>query len=197
MRGVTSRDILSSLRELHSLVIAPGGGFVDRLVLHLIRIGCHVQHCWPPPQRDKCGHVQVMFTALVDEREHNALKRFVESFAGDLTVIAVVDYESPTVLEKIIDLEAHGVIMEPFDENKVLPTLVTARLNTLQRTKLIKENGKYRQRLRSSAVVNRAKVLLMTQKSMTEAQAHEYLSQKAMKSRRKISDIANEIMSLV
>jgi len=193
---MTTRLLLSGLRDLRSLIVAPEGDLVDQLSLQLIRIGCHVRHAWPTKALDGDGEVDLIFTGQLNEHQHNTVCDFVNSFDGTLTVIAIVEYESPTILAKIIELGAHGVMTVPFDANKVLPTIVTARSNSLQLSNLLEENRKFRERLNASSIINRAKVLLMAEKDMSETQAHKYMSELAMRSRRKISEVAKEIAAL-
>ncbi|MGS9723193.1 transcriptional antitermination factor AmiR, partial [Pseudomonas aeruginosa] len=47
---MSANSLLGSLRELQVLVLNPPGEVSDALVLQLIRIGCSVRQCWPPPE---------------------------------------------------------------------------------------------------------------------------------------------------
>lgn len=190
---MTNRALLSSLRDLRSLIVAPEGELVDQLSLQLIRIGCHVRYSRPTDAFDNEGEADVVFAGQLNDQQHSSVCEFVNSFAGALTVIAIIEYESPTILGKIIELGAHGVMTVPFDASDVLPTIVTARANNLQIINLLEENHKVRERLNASSLINRAKVLLMVEKNMSETQAHKYISERAMRNRRKISDVAKEI----
>ena len=54
-RSMSANSLLGSLRELQVLVLNPPGEVSDALVLQLIRIGCSVRQCWPPPEAFDAG----------------------------------------------------------------------------------------------------------------------------------------------
>lgn len=190
---MSANSILSSLRALKVMVLNPPGEVSDALVLQLIRIGCSVQQYWPPPKQFDLA-LDVLFVGVVQNRHHQEISKLIADGGFGVTVIALVTYESPAELSKIIELECHGVIIQPFEANRVLPTLVAARRVSEELSKLKLKNNNIQERLDKQADINRAKVLLMKEYDWGEKDAHAYLSHKAMELRTPILKIAQDIV---
>lgn len=86
------------------------------------------------------------------------------------------------------------VVAKPFSEALFLQAvhLAAAGNHRLQRVRA--DNRRLQDKLAQLRLVSRAKVLLITQKGMSEEQAHHYIEKSAMDSRRSRSDIAQEIL---
>ncbi|MFX5941521.1 transcriptional antitermination factor AmiR, partial [Acinetobacter baumannii] len=69
---MSANSLLGSLRELQVLVLNPPGEVSDALVLQLIRIGCSVRQCWPPPEAFDVP-VDVVFTSIFQNRHHDEI----------------------------------------------------------------------------------------------------------------------------
>jgi len=123
---MSASSILGTLRELQVMVLNPPGDVSDALVLQLIRIGCSVRQSWPPPEQFDV-HVDVIFTGIFQNRHHEEISGLITASHPRTTVVALVEYESPAVLSQIIELECHGVIIQPLDAHRILPALVSAR----------------------------------------------------------------------
>lgn len=186
-------SILNTLRDLQILVINPPGDVSDALVLQLIRIGCSVRHFWPPPKRLDTP-IDIIFTGIFQNHYHQQINDLITSSNMHITVVALVEYESPAMLSPILELACHGVIVQPMDSHKVLPVLVAARRNSEEIIKLKQKNALLLERLGNQTDINRAKLLLMTQHSWTEEEAHSFLCHEAMKHRKPILTIAREIV---
>ncbi|MBU2014373.1 MAG: ANTAR domain-containing protein [Gammaproteobacteria bacterium] len=185
--------ILSTLRDLQVMLLNPPGEVSDALVLQLIRIGCSVRQCWPPPDQFDL-HVDVIFTGIFQNRHHEEIGALVTSAHPRPTIVALVEYESPAVLSQIIELECHGVIIHPLDAHRILPALVSALRVSKELTKLKQKNEQLQERLLGQADVNRAKLLLMNAQGWNESEAHAFLSQEAMKSRRTLLETAQIVI---
>ncbi|MCF3995289.1 transcriptional antitermination factor AmiR, partial [Pseudomonas aeruginosa] len=109
---MSANSLLGSLRELQVLVLNPPGEVSDALVLQLIRIGCSVRQCWPPPEAFDVP-VDVVFTSIFQNRHHDEIAALLAAGTPRTTLVALVEYESPAVLSQIIELECHGVITQP------------------------------------------------------------------------------------
>lgn len=190
---MSANSLLGSLRELQVLVLNPPGEVSDALVLQLIRIGCSVRQCWPPPESFDVP-VDVVFTSIFQNRHHDEIAALLAAGTPRTTLVALVEYESPAVLSQIIELECHGVITQPLDAHRVLPVLVSARRISEEMTKLKQKTEQLQERIAGQARINQAKALLMQRHGWDEREAHQYLSREAMKRREPILKIAQELL---
>ena len=103
------RRLMEDLRGARVLVVHPRDAEGDALIDQLKRIGCNVRGLWPPPAeipRD----VDTVFH-LVEAAE---TPDFTASATDDgPTFVAIIDYENPTVLKRLLDSNAHGVVNKP------------------------------------------------------------------------------------
>lgn len=190
---MTSTVILSSLRDLNVALVCPPSEVRDALALQLMRIGCSVRQFWPPPQKFEIA-VDVIYCGVFEGRYHHDLSRLILGGGPRLTAVALVEYESPTVLSQLLELGCHGVMVLPMDSHKVLPALVCARRNSEAFAKLMLKNAQLQERLEHQADINKAKVLLMAANGWDESEAHGFLSKEAMKNRESLLDMAKKII---
>jgi len=81
------------------------------LVGHLRRIGCQVEASWPIPDSVATADVLVL---SIDHESRAPIQRLCRSFNGvKPTMIAVVGYEDPSILQIVLDAGVHGVIERP------------------------------------------------------------------------------------
>lgn len=193
---MTGSSILNTLRELHVVVMCPPNEIYDSLALQLMRIGCSVQQHWPPPKKLDDA-IDLVFCGIFEGRQHEELSKLIANGGPRLTTVAIVEYESPTILSQLLELGCHGVMALPLDSHKVLPALVCARRNSETHAKLLFKNAQLQDRLDNQADINKAKVLLMSANGWSEVEAHGYLSKEAMKGRESILGMARKIIKLL
>jgi hypothetical protein len=100
------RRLIEELRGARVLVVHPRDAEGDALLDQLKRIGCNVRGIWPPPVRLP-NDIDTVFH-LVETAEAPV---FVASASDNgPTFVAIVDYGNPTVLRRLLDSNAHGVI---------------------------------------------------------------------------------------
>ncbi len=117
------RRLIEDLRGARVLVVHPRDVEGDALIDQLKRIGCNVRGMWPPPA-ELPNDVDTVFH-LVETAETPA---FVASASEDgPTFVAIVDYENPTVLKRLLDSNAHGVVNKPIRPFGILSSMVLAR----------------------------------------------------------------------
>lgn len=138
--------------------------------------------------------VDVVFTSIFQNRHHDEIAALLAAGTPRTTLVALVEYESPAVLSQIIELECHGVITQPLDAHRVLPVLVSARRISEEMAKLKQKTEQLQERIAGQARINQAKALLMQRHGWDEREAHQYLSQEAMKRREPILKIAQELL---
>ena len=117
------RKLFDELRGIEVAVIHPPGPDCNVLVEQLKRIGCKVRALWPcpaalPPQ------TAVVFMLISAEHAGGTPWNAADCCA---VLIALVDYENPTVLKGLLEANAHVVISKPFRPTGVLSTMILAR----------------------------------------------------------------------
>ncbi|SIN61300.1 ANTAR domain-containing response regulator [Vreelandella aquamarina] len=186
--------ILHSLRDLQVLVMYPEGEVNDSLLLQLIRIGCNVRHLWPPPEKISF-EVDVVFSAIPQDRFYSKIKNLSKGFSNEVTFITIIEYESPTVISQMLEIGAHGVISLPINSNTILPNLVLARNNSEIIKKHNRSIKKLEEKLALTNVVNKAKILLMQKFNIEEEEAHRHLTKKSMEERKSLIKTSEEILA--
>lgn len=188
-----SIQILRDLRGLRVLVIhAPDAEGVD-LVEHLRRIGCQVDAAWPIPDATDAADVIVL---AIDHESRMAIQRLRRCFeAIPPTVIAVVGYEDPSILQIVLDIGAHAVIERPVRPFGLLTQLIVARSLWLERQDAARQLQKIERKLAGLQNIQRAKSILMAAQRLSEDEAHQMIRRKAMSKRVPIEDMALAIIN--
>lgn len=119
------------------------------------------------------------------------------------TVIAVVNYENPTIVDAVLRLGASAVVAAPIRSFGVLSSLILARRLTAQLRQQRRRIEKLESKLASERRISEAKAILMNTKGVTEEEAYAIMRDQAMSKRIPIEEIgtaiinANEILSLI
>jgi AmiR/NasT family two-component response regulator len=93
------KRLIDDLRGARVPVMHPRDAEGDALIDQLKRIGCNVRGIWPPPA-ELPRDVDTVFH-LVETTDAPA---FTTAIADEgPTLIAIVDYENPTVLKRLLD----------------------------------------------------------------------------------------------
>ncbi len=188
-----SLQIVRDLRGLRVLVIhAPDAEGVD-LVEHLRRIGCQVEASWPIP--DAVDNADVVVLAI-DHESRAPIQRLLRSFDGmPPTLIAVVGYEDPSILQIVLDAGAHAVIERPIRPFGLLTQLTIARSLWLDRREAARQIQKFERKLAGLQNIQRAKSILMAAQGLSEEEAHQTIRRKAMSKRVPIEEMALAIIN--
>lgn len=184
--------IIERLRGLSALVLHPRDGDAEELLLQLNRIGCRAQAVWPPPRVD-AESVDIAFI-LVQEKPSEPIVEFLERQSVAPTLIGLAGYESPSVLNHLIELKVDSVLTKPIRPSGVLTAMVTARRiwqECRQKDRMI---GKLRSKVENSQKMTDAKLILMRLHGIEEQAAYQAMRQQAMETRQSISDIAEAII---
>ena len=190
---------LKDLRMLRVAVCHPDDADGQQLTQQLRRIGCHVQAFWPPlpvlPER-----TDVVFLAV----RPDIIDLNFNWFSGDdmPTVIAVVNYENPTIVEMVLRIGAKAALPSPVRSFGLLSALVVARHVhselRAQKRQLRKLEGK----VLGVRRIEEAKNILMRTRNISETKAYDLIRDQAMSKRVSTEEIAttiinaNEILSL-
>ena len=184
------RRLMEDLRGARVLVVHPRDSEGDALIDQLKRIGCNVRGLWPPPTeipRD----VDTVFH-LVEAAE---TPDFTASATDDgPTFVAIIDYENPTVLKRLLDSNAHGVVNKPIRPFGILSSLVLARSAHGYARRLQGKVQKLEETLKARRDVDKAVKILVALKKIGETEAYELIRQQATQKRLSMAQIAATII---
>jgi AmiR/NasT family two-component response regulator len=187
----TSR-LLRNLRSLRVMVFHPSDQDGEEIIRQLQRIGCQVKAFWPP--LDKLSDdVDLVFLAVrpeVIDQDYSWLK---SEYTPPL--IAVVNYENPTVVEAVIRVNAHGVLASPVKSFGLLTSMVIARQLAAKELEQTKQIERFEQRLNGIRRLAKAKGILMQTRGISEEQAYEVIRDQAMSKRVTTEEIATAIIN--
>ena len=119
---------LKELRDLFVIVIHPADEEGKALVDQLSRIGCRTELIWPPSSNIPPS-VDVVFAGVFFET-HEKLKSMLKKMKNPApTVLAIVNYENPAMLQNVLEIDALAVISKPVRSFGMMTNLVLARSN--------------------------------------------------------------------
>ena len=185
------KKLFDELRGIEVAVIHPAGSDCNVLVDQLKRIGCRVKVLWPCPATVPPG-TAVVFLYIPGQQGESAPWTATDCGAA---MIALVDYENPTVLKGLLEANAHAVISKPFRPTGVLSTLVLARSVHGYEQRLLNKVSKLEETLRSRRVIERAVKLLAELRSVSDVEAYDQLRRQATNKRLSIVDVASMILN--
>ncbi len=184
--------LLKDLRTLRVAVFHPPDQDGEELILQLRRIGCQVQAFWPPlPTLPES--IDVVFLAV---RPDMIVPDWSASREGVVpTIIAVVTYENPTVVDAVLAVGVESVIASPVKPFGLLSTLVVARQVNSRLRVLSKRILRLEAKLAGVQQVAEAKAILMKARLITEDDAYQVIRDQAMVRRATVEQIANAIIN--
>ena len=194
-RPRASRPTPSPLRDLRSLKVAvfhPDDADGVQLTQQLQRIGCQVQAFWPPMPVLPAG-LDVVFLAV----RPDSIDFGYEWARGDEcpTVIAVLTYENPTIVEAALHLGATAVLPSPVRSFGLLSTLVVARQADLANKAQAKRVRKLEAKMLGVRRIAEAKEILMRTRQVSESEAYDLIRDQAMTKRVTTEEIAAAIIN--
>lgn len=190
----TLRATPQQVRELRTLTVAvvhPDDTDGRQLTQQLQRIGCKVKAFWPPVQ-SLGNDVDVAFVAV----RPDILNLNMDWTRGEKapTVIAVVNYENPTIVEVVLSLDAKAVLPSPVRSFGLLSTLVLARETHKTNLALARRLKKVEAKLLGVRDLVDAKAILMKTHQVSEAEAYDLIRDQAMAKRTTIEEVAMSIV---
>ena len=182
---------LKELRALKIAVIHPDDADGMQLTQQLQRIGCQVQAFWPPVQVLPAG-IDIAFMAV---RPDIIGLHFEWTQREDApTVIAVVTYENPTIVDAVLALGAQAVLPSPVRSFGLLTALVLARETHKENRSLTRRLRKVEAKLLGARHLADAKAVLMKTHDISETQAYDLIREQAMSKRTTTEEIAAAIV---
>ncbi len=187
-------EILKDLRKLRVLVVHPQDQQGGDICQHIERIGCKVRMVWPCPN-DIHNDTDVVLLQSLHEHPFTEKPSWLKDERNSPTIIAIVDYENPTVLQTVYDIGAHGIINTPVRPFGLLANLVIARTRWRKELVLTSRVEKLETKLRKIHAVEHAVAILERANDISHEQAYEFIRSRAMQRRLTTEDIAQEIVN--
>jgi AmiR/NasT family two-component response regulator len=185
------RRLIEDLRGARVLVIHPRDAEGEALIDQLKRIGCNVRGVWPPPPVIP-NDIDTVFQ-LVESSEETVFP--ASSNEHPLTLVAIVDYENPTILKRLLDSNAHGVVNKPIRSFGILSSLVLARSLRGYTRRLEGKVQKLEDTLKARRDVDKAVKILVALKKISEFEAYELVRQQATQKRLTMAEISASIIN--
>ncbi len=190
MKRPVTRRILDDLRQARVLVLHPRDEDGAVLTEHLKRLGCAVTATWPlpaalPPDTDT-------IFVQVDDLPSEALSAMI----GDRNpaIIAIMTYETPTALQAITDLNAHGVISKPLRPFGILAQFVLARYRRGYEGRLSSKIQKLEETMKSRRIVDRAVRLMADLRGISDDEAYRLLRDQATAKRVSLTSVSEGLL---
>lgn len=195
----TTPPLLKDLRTLRIAVFHPDDADGRQLTQQLQRIGCQVQAFWPPLPALPAG-IDVVFLAV---RPESMDAEFEWLRSEDVpTVIAVVTYENPTIVEAVLHIGVQAVLPSPIRSFGLLSALVVARCVHQDMKGQTRRLRKLEAKVLGVRQIAEAKSILVRTRQITEDAAYDLIRDQAMSKRVTTEEVAaaivsaNEIMSI-
>lgn len=119
--------------------------------------------------------------------------RLVESLPT--TVVLLTAFSQRELIEKARDAGVSAYLVKPFRSAELLPKLASILNKPEPLTVESPESPVVDDKIETREIVQQAKEHLMTVKGLAESEAFELIQQSAMKSRRRMRDVAQEIIA--
>jgi AmiR/NasT family two-component response regulator len=187
-------QILRDLRGLRVEVIHPPDSEGVSIVEQLRRIGCTVSTAWPVP--DAAGPSADVVLLAIDHDSREPLRRLFKGADRTApTLIAIVGYENPSILQLVLEAGAHAVVERPVRPFGLLTQLVVARSLWMQQQDQARKTQKLERKLAGIQKIQRAKSILMAAGGLSEEAAYQSIRKQAMSKRISMDDMAEAIIN--
>jgi len=116
--------------------------------------------------------------------------------ADELSAVLVLTaFSQKDLVRRAAQAGAMGYLVKPFQKSDLLPAIEVALARHAELAQVRGESATLAQQLETRKVVDRAKGKLMDEGGMTEAEAFRHLQKRAMDERRRMHDVASEILA--
>lgn len=187
----STSSLLRNLRSLRTIVFHPRDSDGEVLTEQLKRIGCQVVTMWPP-LAEIPDTVDVVFCAVRPDHAANECKWMGSDPV--LPIIAIVNYENPTILDAALRMGALTVLTTPARASGILSSLAVAKHLYEERKDLRKRVDRLQQKLQSANDISQAKAVLVRTHNITDEEAYRIIREQAMSRRIATEDIAKAII---
>ncbi|MBB4651008.1 MULTISPECIES: ANTAR domain-containing response regulator [Aminobacter] len=174
-------------------MLQPKSSEGEELWQHLNRIGCQVQTNWPPPAEIP-ANTDVVFVFVRPIVEGDIVLNW-NADDPPAVLIAIVDYENPIIVEKVLRLRAQAVIGLPLRTFGILANLLLSVNNHRREQRLRLRVERMDAKLKAHRDIDKAKAILMAANNVSEQVAYETLREQAMNKRTTIEAIAMAVIT--
>ncbi|RXT21853.1 MULTISPECIES: ANTAR domain-containing protein [unclassified Bosea (in: a-proteobacteria)] len=176
--------------ELNIAVMVERDDHGEFLIRELQRQRVTVRHIWPLPSQIPLQYDAIFCALSVD------LPQRIPWVPGEPSsaLILVDDGKAPLNLKLIHNCAAHGLLHYPATSRVIQSVLMLAREHFQYERRLRGRIEKLDENLRTMRVVERAKVLLIRLKNLTEDEAYNFLRKQAMEKRVTIAAVATAVI---
>lgn len=189
----TISSLIRNMRNLRILLMHPRDSEGEELLTHLNRIGCQVTTRWPP-LHEIPRDVDVVLIAVRPIVEEN-LEFSWDAENPPAALMAIVDYENPLIVERVLRLKASAVIGLPLRPFGILTNLLLSATNHKREQKLVGRIERLTAKLRAFRDIDAAKAILIRTHGISEGQAYQIIRDQAMNRRTTVEDIARAIIT--
>lgn len=109
-------------------------------------------------------------------------------------VLVLTAFSQQDLVEEARDAGALAYLVKPFQTSDLVPAIEMALGRHAEIVSLERENANLGERLEARKVIDRAKGLLMDDHGLSESESFRFLQKAAMDSRRKIHEVAAEVL---
>ena len=109
-------------------------------------------------------------------------------------VLILTAFSQRELVEQARDAGALAYLVKPFQKSDLIPAIEMALGRFEQMVALERENADLTERLEARKTIDRAKGRLMDEHGMTESESWRFLQKNAMNSRRKIHEVAADVV---
>ena len=188
--------MLKALREIpftRVIVFHPKDTECGELVAQIRRIGCHVEAIWPPEDEIPSGTGIVFLLFRQDILTKAVLKVLAEKYPT-VPVVAIVEFESPSVIEDVVNSGTKAIITKPIRPFGLLTTITLSISVSHQERNYLSRIGKLEQKMSGLKRLERAKSILMSRKSINEQEAYEVIRARAMSLRVPLDTVCSSLI---
>ncbi|CAB3793434.1 ANTAR domain-containing response regulator [Pararobbsia alpina] len=189
--GAKSR-VLRDLRSMHVCVFHPLNRDGELLTQQLQRIGCQTHCFWPPLAAPVAGSDLVFIGLYPDTIDYE----FAWCNADDAPpVVAVVNYENPTIIDAVLRVGAKAVVACPVRSFGVLSAIVLAQQISGEIKRLHKRVARLEEKVEGVRKIAEAQQILVRQQGIGKLEAYRAIRAQAMTKRVPIEEIASAIIA--
>ena len=109
-------------------------------------------------------------------------------------VVMLTAFSQRELIEEAGDAGVHGYVVKPFERHDLVPAIEVAISRFRAESLLVEQVASAEDRLDARKVIDRAKGVLMDAHSLSESDAYAFIQKAAMKDRRQMRDVAQEVL---
>jgi AmiR/NasT family two-component response regulator len=123
----------------------------------------------------------------------SAAEKIVEE--GLAAVLILTAFSQRDLVKRAAEAGAMGFLVKPFQKSDLVPAIDVAVARHAELMAVRGESESLAEQLETRKLVDRAKGRLMDDEGMTEAEAFRYIQKQAMDQRRRMRDVAEELLT--